>query len=88
MAHISDPLVPTPAGEDSSLANSKILLVDPDEKVLELSKRILENDGFEVRTTESVRKAFSELESEFYDVVVIDIEMPETGGKNLLKEIK
>jgi DNA-binding response OmpR family regulator/HAMP domain-containing protein len=88
MAHISDPLVPTPAGEDTSLANSKILLVDPDEKVLELSKRILENDGFEVKTTQSVRKAFSELESEFYDVVVIDIEMPEMGGQNLLKDIK
>jgi len=88
MAHISDPLVPTPAGEDASLANSKILLVDPDEKVLELSKRILENDGFEVKTTESAIEAFSELESEFYDVIVIDIEMPEMGGKNLLKDIK
>jgi DNA-binding response OmpR family regulator/HAMP domain-containing protein len=88
MAHISDPLVPIPGGEDESLANSKILLVDTDEKVLELSKRILENDGFEVKTTQSILKAFSELESEFYDVMVTDIEMPDMGGKNLLKEIK
>jgi DNA-binding response OmpR family regulator/HAMP domain-containing protein len=88
MAHISDPLVPIPGGEDGSLANSKILLVDTDEKVLELSKRILENDGFEVKTTQSILEAFSELESEFYDVMVTDIEMPDMGGKNLLKEIK
>ncbi|MCX5872201.1 MAG: response regulator [Deltaproteobacteria bacterium] len=88
MAHISDPLIELPAGEEGSLANSRILLVDTDDKVLEICQRILENDGFEVKTTQSVTEALSELEKEIYDVIVTDIEMPEMGGKELLKEIK
>jgi len=88
MAHISDPLVPVGTSDEGSLADSRILVIDTDDQVLEICKRILENDGFEVITNQSVPGALAELEREIYDVVITDIEMPEMTGQALLKEIK
>ncbi len=88
MAHISDPLIDVPVGEGKTLTNSRILMADPDSNVLEICERVLVNDGFAVKTVQSAPDALLELEREPYDVIVTDIEMPELGGKELLKEIK
>ncbi|MGC8658153.1 MAG: response regulator [Desulfomonilaceae bacterium] len=88
MAHISDPLVDMSVGEGKTLTNSRILMVDADSKVLEICERVLVNDGFVVKTVQSASDALLELEHEPYDVIITDIEMPELGGKELLKEIK
>lgn len=88
MAHISDPLIDLPTGETATLTNSRILMADPDGNVLEICERVLQNDGFVVKTVQSVPEALAELERELYDVIITDIEMPGLGGKELLKEIK
>ena len=88
MAHISDPLIDRPTGEGATLTSSRILMADPDSNVLEICERVLENDGFVVKTVQSASDALSELERELYDVIITDIDMPEIGGKELLKEIK
>ena len=88
MAHISDPLIDVPVGEGKTLTNSRILMADPDSNVLEICERVLVNDGFAVKTVQSASDALLELEREPYDVIVTDIEMPELGGKELLREIK
>ena len=88
MAHISDPLVSFAGIEEDSGTTSKILVLDSDEEVLGVCERILESEGLDVKTTESVQEALKELEREFYDVIVADIDMPEMGGQELLKEIK
>ncbi|MGO8880485.1 MAG: response regulator [Desulfomonilaceae bacterium] len=88
MAHISDPLIDMPTGEGATLTSSRILMADPDSNVLDICERVLENDGFAVKTVQSASEALSELERELFDVIITDIEMPEIGGKELLKEIK
>jgi FixJ family two-component response regulator/HAMP domain-containing protein len=89
MAHISDPMVLGFGGFGGETGTtSRILVLDSDEKVLEICERILESEGFEVRLTRSVNEALEELETQFFDVVVADIDMPEMGGKELLKEIR
>jgi len=88
MAHISDPMVPVSLSEDSGHTTSRVLILDTDEKVLDICERILASEGFEVKLTRSVNEALEELEADFFDVVVADIDMPEMGGKDLLKEIK
>ncbi len=88
MAHISDPLVSFAGIEEDSGTTSRILVLDSDEEVLGVCERILESEGLDVKTTESVQEALKELEREFYDVIVADIDMPEIGGLELLKEIK
>jgi DNA-binding response OmpR family regulator/HAMP domain-containing protein len=89
MAHISDPIVPTvPESEDISGSTNHILVLDHEEKTLDICQRILESEGFEVKIARTVSEALNELQEDFFDVVVADIDMPEMGGKDLLKEIK
>jgi len=88
MAHISDPMVRYPGTEDERSASSRILILDSDEEVLDVCQRILESEGFEVKTTRAVDEALSELEKDFYDVIVADIDMPDITAQELLKEIK
>lgn len=88
MAHISDPLLDFPSDEDATGATSRIMVLDIDDKVLEVCERILNSEGFEVKIAGSVEEALIELEREFYDVLITEIDMPSMGGKQLLKEIK
>jgi len=88
MANISDPRVRFPATEDTTRTTVKVLVLDTDESVLEICKRILESEGFDVRTTTSTKEALEQLEKEFFDVIIADIDLPDIGGKELLKEIK
>lgn len=88
MAHISDPLLDFPSDEDATGATSRIMVLDIDDKVLEVCERILNSEGFEVKLAGSVEEALIELEREFYDVLITEIDMPSMGGKQLLKEIK
>lgn len=88
MAHISDPMLTLPTTDEATAATNRVLVLDSEEKVLDICRRILQNDGFDVRSTSSVSEALHELESEFFDVVIADIDMPEMRGKELLKEIK
>ncbi len=88
MAHISDPMVGFAAPGDGSGTTSRILILDTDEKVLEICERILESEGFEVKLARTVDEALADLEKQFFDVVVADIDMPEMSGQDLLKEMK
>jgi DNA-binding response OmpR family regulator/HAMP domain-containing protein len=87
MAHISDPFVGLSSSEEGR-ATSRVLVLDPDEKVLETCGRILEDEGLEVQVTESVKDALEALETEFFDVVVAAVDVPDLTGQELLKEIK
>ncbi|MGC8906276.1 MAG: response regulator [Desulfomonilaceae bacterium] len=88
MAHISDPMLKYPGVDEEGAASSKIMVLDSDEEVLDVCQRILESEGFEVKVTRTVEDALSELEKDFYDVIVADIDMPEITAQELLKEIK
>jgi DNA-binding response OmpR family regulator/HAMP domain-containing protein len=88
MAHISDPMVGASVVDETRSSTSRVLILDTDERVLDICERILVSEGFEVKLCRSVSEALQELETEFFDVVVTDIEMPEMGGKELLAEIK
>jgi DNA-binding response OmpR family regulator/HAMP domain-containing protein len=88
MAHISDPRLGLLSHDEESGTTRHILVLDSDEKVLEICERILESEGFEVKVTGSINEALDELENQFFDVVVADVDMPEMGGQDLLREIK
>jgi DNA-binding response OmpR family regulator len=70
--------------------NSKprILLVD-DESDITFSFSIgLEDSGFNVDTFNHPLKALSNFRSGSYELVILDIKMPEMGGIDLCKEIR
>jgi two-component system, OmpR family, phosphate regulon sensor histidine kinase PhoR len=66
----------------------KVLVVD-DEKGLRLgTKRLLENEGYEVITAANGSEGIKSGTSEEFDIAVIDLKMPDYDGIQVLKEIR
>jgi PAS domain S-box-containing protein len=62
--------------EGALLAGPKVLVVDDEETILELSVDILENKGYDVDTALNGEVARDMIESNSYDLVIADIRMP------------
>ncbi len=61
-------------------SSKNILIMDDDAIFRKLIKRILEKDGFRVREAKTGRAAWSALNEELPDLVVVDGELPDTDG--------
>lgn len=70
------------------MKSSKILVVDDDWIVLESCKRVLEAEGFSVSLASSAKEAIDDLEDEYFDLMIMDVKMPEHDGVYLLEKIK
>jgi CheY-like chemotaxis protein len=66
----------------------KILVVDDDRIVLESCKKILEAEGHEVTLVSSAKDAIQQLKDEYFDLMIMDIKMPEKDGMYLLKKVR
>ncbi len=70
------------------MSSPKILVVDDEARFrTTLSKRLAVR-GLEVVTVGSGKEAIEELKSKPYDVIVLDVKMPEMDGIEALAEIK
>ena len=67
---------------------AKILVVDDDSEDLETMKDLLEADGHGVTPVTNGDEAMGALESEEFDVILIDILMPTLSGYDLLRLLK
>jgi two-component system response regulator AtoC len=65
----------------------RILVVDDEESMRDVLRRILGAEGYSVSLAENGKKALASLEKERFDFVLCDIRMPEMGGLELLREI-
>jgi len=68
--------------------NYKVLLVDDSLIARKVEQGILEHIGFEVDTAIDGLDALSKLESETYDMVVTDLEMPRLDGFGLVRRMR
>jgi two-component system sensor histidine kinase/response regulator len=67
---------------------SKILIIDDMPSHLLLLRTILEEDGFEIMTSENVENAFQALEQEDnIELILLDIMMPEFDGFDFLDKL-
>ena len=66
---------------------SRVLLVDDDDCVREVTGTILERMGHCVRATGNGIKALQWLEAEPYDLLIVDVKMPEIDGPTLYREV-
>jgi DNA-binding response OmpR family regulator len=67
---------------------TKVLIVDDEDDITLSFKRILQFKGFEVDTYNDPTVALAEFKSNYYDVALIDIKMPNLDGFDLYKKIK
>ncbi|HJX74425.1 MAG TPA: sigma-54 dependent transcriptional regulator [Candidatus Deferrimicrobiaceae bacterium] len=65
----------------------RILVVDDEESMRDVLRRILSAEGYSVSLAENGKRALALLEKERFDFVLCDIRMPEMGGLELLREI-
>ena len=66
----------------------RILVVDDEPDLTMLCKLALEYHGFTVDTINDPQKALSNYKPGYYDLVILDIKMPEMDGFQLYNEIK
>jgi len=70
------------------LATARILVIDDDESVRETMSRILTDQGYFVDTAETGKRAIEKCESNYYNVALIDIRLPDMEGTELLSLLK
>ena len=64
----------------------KILIVDDEEGIRSIIKEYCEEEGYEVEEAETGKKALEKLKVKDYDMMILDIMMPEMDGYSMLKE--
>jgi DNA-binding response OmpR family regulator len=66
----------------------RILVVDDDENILNLEKTILEQKGFDVTGAQGGAEALKLLADKTFDLVLLDVMMPEVDGFTVCRKIK
>ncbi len=62
----------------------RILVIDDDPMILEVIAETLSTNGYEVATAPSGESGIRELESNYYDLVLSDLVMPDVDGMEVL----
>ena len=70
------------------MAQGKVIVVDDEAKVREYFSEFLGHEGFEVFTAQNGEVALKMIEDEFYDIALIDLNMPKVDGMSVLKYLK
>jgi DNA-binding response OmpR family regulator len=65
----------------------QILVVDDEEPILQLVRETLERSGYRVDTAANCRDALSRVKSGSYDLVILDLLLPDMNGFVLSQEI-
>jgi DNA-binding NtrC family response regulator len=68
--------------------HARILIVDDDESIRKIFRTILEENGYRVDTAENGRKALWKINARFYNLVIVDIRLPDMDGTKLLGRIR
>ena len=66
----------------------RILVVDDDENILSLERTILEQKGFDVTAAAGGAEALKLLADQTFDLVLLDVMMPEVDGFTVCRKIK
>src|SRR5258708_10293345 len=70
------------------MPSGNVLLIDDEEKLRSLLKRIISLEGFTVHEADSLKAASRILEKEPSDIVLCDVKLPDGSGVDFIKVIK
>lgn len=74
--------------EAFSLKDVNILAVDDETEVRNLYTTILSEEGYRVVTASNGVEAVEKIENEKFDLIILDIKMPEMSGTDVLKKVR
>ncbi len=66
----------------------KILLLDDDRLFLKSLEKALKREGYEVKALDNCREAIKEVESEFYELIITDVRMPDMNGLEFIEHVR
>ncbi len=69
-------------------AHSAVLVVDDEPEIRQMLSTILGDAGHQVVTAVSAREALQRMDSAHFDVILVDMRMPEFDGRALFREIE
>jgi DNA-binding response OmpR family regulator len=73
---------------NEEIKRKRILVVDDESDLTLFYRMSLEYHGFEVETFNDPRKALSNFKTDYYDLIILDIKMPNMDGFELYTEIR
>ena len=65
----------------------KILIVDDEPHMCNSLKKLLESEGYDAQTSSNGREAIESLARDFFDLVILDIVMPDMSGHEIMDHI-
>ena len=68
--------------------NAKILIIDDEDVICHCCKQTLEKNGFEVDCAQNGIVGLAKLHDKAYDLVLIDLMMPQIKGMDVLESIR
>ena len=66
----------------------RILLVEDEESIRDVVKLNLELEGYEVVTTGEGRRAIKHFQEEHFDLILLDVMLPEINGFQICEQIR
>ena len=72
---------------ESTTESTRILVIDDEQVVRDLLVAVLSESGYNVDSMHDARKALEALESEHYDLMLVDIHMPGMNGMEFFQAL-
>jgi two-component system OmpR family response regulator len=66
----------------------KLLIIEDDTFLQGLAANKLQAEGFEVNTSATGQAALTELANQTYDIIILDLMLPDISGFDILKQIR
>jgi DNA-binding NtrC family response regulator len=76
------------AGEPQAITRGRILVIDDEADIRESLEYLLSDEGYQVETAPSGTEGFRKFESGGYDLVLLDLMMPDRPGMDVLRDIR
>lgn len=70
------------------MTNEKILVLDDEQIVRKALYDTLTDEGYQVRTTANASEALKELKTQSFDILLLDLKLPEKDGIQVLRELR
>ena len=67
--------------------SQRVLVVDDDENIRRLEKRVLERSGYQVQQAADGREAIERIEADRYAAIVLDLMMPHVDGFGVIEHL-